>query len=77
LYEKNKRANLEKKGIKMFGKKLHIRKLERWMMAVTFAEAGDHQTALELLTEKDSMECRNKKKRRIQRRPDQRPSLRA
>jgi hypothetical protein len=61
----------------MFGNKLRIRKLERWMMAVTFAEAGDHQTALALLSEKDSMESRSKKRRRIQRRPDHRPFLRA
>ncbi|MBW1935472.1 MAG: hypothetical protein JRI84_07975 [Deltaproteobacteria bacterium] len=61
----------------MFGKKLGIGKFDRWMMAVTFAEAGDPQTARALISEKERGEKRNKKKRRVQRRPDQRPSLMA
>jgi hypothetical protein len=46
-------------------------KLERIMMAITFAEAGEHDKAREFLRE----EKRPRKSKRVRRRP--RPELRA
>jgi hypothetical protein len=46
-------------------------KLERIMMAITFAESGEHDTAREFLRE----EKRARKSKRVRRRP--RPELRA
>ena len=46
-------------------------KLERIMMAITFAEAGEHDTAREVMRE----EKRLRKSKRVSRRP--RPELRA
>lgn len=48
-----------------------IKKIERMMVAATFAEAGEHDTAREILEEEKRAE-----KREITR-PTQRPGLRA
>ncbi|MBW1980364.1 MAG: hypothetical protein JRJ12_04030 [Deltaproteobacteria bacterium] len=48
-------------------------KIERVMMAVSFAEAGDHDTARQLLKEKK----RIRKHKRPSQRPRQRMELRA
>jgi len=36
----------------MFSPKSLLNKLDRWMVAITFAEAGERETALEVMKEK-------------------------
>jgi hypothetical protein len=63
-------------GNKMFNLKNIVYKFEKLMTAVTFAEAGQKDTALEIMNEKPV----NRSKRRSEKaknRIDQRPVLRA
>ena len=59
----------------MFNIKNFMEKLENWMVAVTFAEAGEQDTALEYLR----MKIRKTKRKRLDKRPanrmDNRPTL--
>lgn len=59
----------------MFHMKDFVTKVEDWMVAVTFAEAGEHETALEFVRSKS----RKSKKKRIDKKPvnrvDNRPTL--
>ena len=59
----------------MFSIKNFRDKLENWMVAVTFAEAGEQDTALEYLR----MKTRKTKRKRLDKRPanhmDNRPTL--
>lgn len=60
----------------MFNLKSIVYKFEKLMTAVTFAEAGQKDTALEIMNEKPA----NRSKRqteKIRKRIDQRPVLRA
>jgi len=52
-------------------------RMEQWMMAVTFAEAGERETALEMLNEKPTKESRKRVQKRVDKREDRRPVLRA
>ncbi|MBW1740435.1 MAG: hypothetical protein JRJ42_04770 [Deltaproteobacteria bacterium] len=58
----------------MFSPKRWINKFDRWMMAITFAEAGEQKMALDIMNEKP------RKKRvglKVRQRSEQRPVLRA
>jgi len=59
----------------MFNIKNFMEKLENWMVAVTFAEAGEQETALEYLR----MKTRKSKKKRLDKRTinrmENRPTL--
>jgi hypothetical protein len=50
-------------------------KLENWMMAVAFAEAGEHETALEFVKTKQQKNRKKRIHKEISRRPDNRPRL--
>ncbi|MDY6904741.1 MAG: hypothetical protein SWH61_08645 [Thermodesulfobacteriota bacterium] len=53
-----------------------LRKLERIMMAVTFAEANEHDTALELMAESDQPAKQQRKKKTARVQADNRPQMR-
>lgn len=59
------------------GKKTKINRFDRWMMAVTFAEAGDPKTALEVINQRGGKINRRHKGRQIEKRAYNRPVLRA
>ncbi|MBW2108657.1 MAG: hypothetical protein JRI36_08345 [Deltaproteobacteria bacterium] len=58
-------------------KKRQPNKLERLMMAVTFAEANEHDTALEMLEGGSAKRVQKRIRRTNTQRNDQRPVLRA
>ena len=60
----------------MFNLKNIIYKFERLMTAVTFAEAGQRATALEIMHEKPANRSKHKAEK-VRKRIDQRPVLRA
>jgi hypothetical protein len=60
----------------MFNLKNIIYKFERLMTAVTFAEAGQRDTALEIMHEKPVNRSKHKAEK-VSKRIDQRPVLRA
>ncbi len=49
---------------------------DRLMAAITFAEAGEHDTAMEILHDKPEKSSRKRKDIRIQRREETRPDMR-
>jgi hypothetical protein len=53
-----------------------ISKFDRWMMAITFAEAGDAETALGIMGE-DRKTNKKQNRRKIESRIDHRPRLKA
>jgi len=53
-----------------------ISKFDQWMMAITFAEAGDAETALGIMDEA-TKKNQKQNRRKIEKRVDQRPRLRA
>jgi len=61
----------------MFNLKNIIYKFERLMTAVTFAEAGQRETALKFMNEKPVNRSRKRKSEKAKNRIDQRPVLRA
>ena len=61
----------------MFNLKNIINKFERLMTAVTFAEAGQRDTALKFMNEKPVNRSRKRKSEKAKNRIDQRPVLRA
>ena len=61
----------------MVKRKFRIRLLDRLMAAVSFAEAGEHETALELMHAETKPKKRQHLDRRSEDRKDQRPLLRA
>jgi hypothetical protein len=54
-----------------------LSKFERWMMAVTFAEAGDPKTALDITGKVPRKTSQKQNRRKIQSRIDHRPRLMA
>ena len=50
---------------------------DRLMAAVTFAQAGEHETALDILHDKPEKRSRKRTEVRIRRREETRPRLRA
>jgi len=60
----------------MFGKKSRVTTFDRWMAAVTFAEAGDPQTALSVIEQTKREKNRKQRRPKVERRPDNRPVLR-
>jgi hypothetical protein len=65
----------KKEAIKMLNMKKIGDTLERIMVAVTFAEAGDQQTALKIMKEKPANR-RNRAGKKVRKRVDRRPVLR-
>lgn len=54
-----------------------ISKFDRWMMAITFAEAGDPKTALDITRKGPRKTNRKQNRCKIQSRIDRRPRLMA
>jgi len=50
---------------------------DRMMAAITFAQAGEHETALDILHDKPEKRSRKRTEVRIRRREETRPRLRA
>lgn len=61
----------------MSGNKSRINRFDRWMIAVTFAEAGDPKTALDVIDQGPRQKNRRQKRRKIEERADDRPVLMA
>lgn len=61
----------------MFGEKHRTNFLDRMMLAVTFAEAGQWETARQFLETRSGKKDRKKVHRRVERRSEGRPVLRA
>jgi hypothetical protein len=59
----------------MFNTRRWMERFDRWMIAVTFAEAGQREMALEALHEKP--ERRQRTVQRVKKNAEQRPVLRA
>ena len=49
---------------------------DRWMKAITFAEANEHETALDILYDRPEREIRKKADARIRRDEEARPQMR-
>ena len=49
---------------------------DRLMAAITFAQAGEHETALDIMHDKPEKRSRKRKDVRIQRREETRPRMR-
>lgn len=71
--QKNQLKRLIKKEIVMETNNNHISTWDRVMMAITFAEVGEHDTARELFKEKQNEQRPETRNRKV----DQRPELRA
>jgi hypothetical protein len=54
-----------------------ISKFDRWMMAITFAEAGDAKTARNIMGESPRKRNQKQNRREIESRIDHRPRLKA
>lgn len=61
----------------MFDIKARINRFDRWMMAATFAEAGERETALEMMNQLPRKKNRKRVKYRVMKREEQGPVLRA
>ena len=53
-----------------------LNKFDQLMAAVTFAEAGESQTALEIMNQKPRKENRNHLRSKLRKRAERRPRLR-
>ena len=60
----------------MFEENRRLNFFDRFMVAITFAEADDHKAALDFLNEKPAHTNRKQKRRRVEKRTDDRPALR-
>ncbi len=60
----------------MFSLKDLIKTVDRWMAAITFAQANESETALDILHDKPEKEKQQQTAIRIPRREEQRPELR-
>ncbi len=56
-------------------KSSRISKFDRWMTAVTFAEAGEPEPALHMIGQKSRETNQKQSRRKIRSRIDQRPKL--
>jgi hypothetical protein len=54
-----------------------ILKLDQWMVAITFAEAGEREMALEVMNEKPRKKHHRRVYDRVRKTEDNRPVLRA
>ncbi|MFH1243552.1 MAG: hypothetical protein V1689_14505 [Pseudomonadota bacterium] len=61
----------------MFNIKARINTFDQWMMAATFAQAGERETALEMMNQSPRKKNRKRVKYRVIKREEQRPVLRA
>ena len=61
----------------MFNKKTNPTRLEKWMMAVTFAEAGEQDTALKMMGQEPDERQHKSVGQRRDKRTARRPVLRA
>jgi hypothetical protein len=59
----------------MFHREDWIEKIDRWMVALTFAEAGYPDTALEMMGRQIKHRQRKRRNRREETRADNRPTL--
>ena len=60
----------------MFHTRKGVTRFDRMMMAVTFAEAGERSTALEMAYSRPERKEGTRKRRRAEKRTDNRPVLR-
>jgi hypothetical protein len=60
----------------MSGEKTRLNWLDRLMVAIAFAEADDHETAIAFLNEKPVKKKRKRSRARAERRVEERPVLR-
>jgi hypothetical protein len=60
----------------MFSFKDLINTVDRWMAAITFAQANESETALDILHDKPAREKQQQTEIRTPRREEQRPDLR-
>ena len=60
----------------MFNLKDLINTVDRWMAAITFAQAGESETALDILHDKPEKKKQKWSDIRIERREEKRPQLR-
>ena len=68
--------NIHQRRMNMSGEKRRLNWLDRLMVAITFAEAGDHETAMTFLNEKPVKKKRKRNRARTERRVEDRPILR-
>ena len=54
-----------------------ILRLDQWMVAITFAEAGERETALEVMNQTSRKQNRKRVQNRVRKTEDNRPVLRA
>jgi hypothetical protein len=67
----------KRRWFQMFNIKDRINTFDQWMMAVTFAQAGERETALEMMNNSPKKKNRKRAKYRVIKREEQRPVLRA
>ena len=60
----------------MSEEKTRLNWLDRMMVAISFAEAGDHETAIQFLNEKPVKKKRKQSRTRVERRVEDRPVMR-
>ncbi len=60
----------------MFSFKDLINTVDRWMASITFAQAGEHETALDILHDKPERKKQQRTEIRTPRREEKRPDLR-
>jgi hypothetical protein len=65
-----------KKGEADMKTKTHLNKFDKLMMAVTFAEAGEHDIAREIINDRPRKRTRDERRKDVRTRTDQRPRLR-
>ena len=61
----------------MFNIKDLMNRMDQWMMAITFAEAGEHKIALEIMNQIPRKKNRKRVSYRVRKTEDNRPVLRA
>ena len=70
------RSNIHQGRMNMSEEKRRLNWLDRLMVAITFAEAGDHKTAIAFMEEKPVRKKRKQNRARTERRVEDRPVLR-